>query len=84
LVNRSNLYTYAQVIDAQWRIVVWMSDKTLSGAGKVAKAFELWKNIASQCQKSWITTLTFDRNGYLYHGRVKALADGAREGGLMF
>lgn len=53
-------------------------------AGKQAIAFEVGKKIAVKAKEMKITEVVFDRGGYLYHGRVKSLADGAREGGLKF
>ena len=87
-VYRSNKQIYAQIIDD-------ISGKTLASAGsfkeksaqKVAKlnqATLVGKLIADKAKKAGIETVVFDRNGYLYHGRVKSLADSAREGGLKF
>ena len=84
----SNKQIYAQIIDD-------ISGKTLASAGsfkekaaqKVAKlnqAILVGKLIADKAKKAGIETVVFDRNGYLYHGRVKSLADSAREGGLKF
>jgi large subunit ribosomal protein L18 len=53
-------------------------------AGKTAKSFALGRHIAEQAKAKGITTVVFDRGGYLFHGRVKAVADGARKGGLEF
>lgn len=53
-------------------------------SGKIAKAFELGKAIAKKILENKIEKVVFDRGGYKYHGRVKGLADGAREGGLKF
>ena len=58
------------------------SQKTLSG--KIAKAYKVGKIIAKRAEEAKIKEAVFDRGGYKYHGRVKALADGAREGGLKF
>ena len=57
--------------------------KTFKGT-KSDQAAEVGKLLAEQAKKAGIETIVFDRGGYLYHGRVKALADGAREGGLRF
>ena len=87
-VFRSNRGVFAQLVDDQ-------TGKTLAGAGwvnlpksfkgdKSAQAKEVGKVLASAATKAGIETVVFDRGGYLYHGRVKALADGAREGGLKF
>lgn len=84
LISKSNKYTYAQVINADWSIICGMSDAMISQQWKVAKALELWKSIAAICKAKGIISVVFDRNGYIYHGRVKALADWAREWGLVF
>ena len=52
--------------------------------GKLSKSKEIGKAIAEKAKSLNIESVVFDRNGYLYHGRVKALAEGAREGGLKF
>lgn len=85
-VFRSNAQIYAQVIDD-------LSGKTLASAGSLAikdkmtkteKAVEVGKQIAAAAKQAGVEKVVFDRNGYLYHGRVKALADAAREAGLKF
>jgi large subunit ribosomal protein L18 len=90
-VFRSSKQIYAQVIDdAKGTTVAAAStlDKSLreklkSGAN-IEAAAEVGKLIAERAVGAGITNVVFDRGGYLYHGRVKALADGAREGGLKF
>ena len=87
-VFRSNKGIFAQLIDDE-------SGKTLAGASwlglkksfkgnKVEQAAEVGEAVAEAAKKAGIDEVVFDRGGYLYHGRVKALADGAREGGLKF
>ena len=87
-VFRSNKQIYAQIIDD-------LSGKTLAYASslheentqkvnKVDQAKEVGKMIAESATKAGIKEVVFDRNGYLFHGRVKALADAARENGLKF
>lgn len=85
-VFRSNSQIYAQVIDDQ-------AGKTMASAGslgikdkmtKTEKAAQVGKLIAEAAKKAGVEAVVFDRNGYLYHGRVKALADAAREAGLKF
>jgi large subunit ribosomal protein L18 len=90
-VFRSNKHIYAQVIsDEQGTTLV--SASTLSAASsagsKPAKGIELAKQVgltlAQKCKERNITRVIFDRNGFLFHGQVKAVADGARAGGLQF
>lgn len=86
-VFRSNANIYAQVIDDKnKKTVVGVSEKHLSEKqiGKTAKAKEVGKLIAKQALAKKIKKVVFDRGQYAYHGRVKALAEGAREGGLEF
>jgi large subunit ribosomal protein L18 len=96
-VFRSAKHIYAQLIDDEKRkTLVGASDleikKSKSKAqkeeskmsGKTAKAFELGKLIAKKALEKKIENVVFDRGGYRYHGRIKAVADGAREGGLKF
>ncbi len=61
-----------------------LAEKIKDVKGKVDKSKEVGKAIATVAKEKNITSVVFDRNGYLYHGRVKAFADGAREGGLIF
>ncbi|MBC7424987.1 MAG: 50S ribosomal protein L18 [Bacteroidia bacterium] len=89
VVFRSNSEIYAQIIDDLKGITVCSAstlDSELSKVKdtKVAKAAMVGKKIAEKAQASGISKVVFDRNGYLYHGRVKNLADAAREGGLQF
>ena len=88
VVFRSNRGIEAQLVDD-------LTGKTLASASWVAlkksfkgdkseQAAEVGKQLAAAAKKAGIDTCVFDRAGYLYHGRVKALADGAREGGLNF
>jgi len=88
LVFRSNRGIFAQLVDDD-------TGRTLAAAGwtglpkgfngdKTEQAAEVGKQLAEVAKKAGIETVVFDRGGYLYHGRVKALADGAREGGLSF
>jgi large subunit ribosomal protein L18 len=88
MVFRSNRGVFAQLVDD-------INGKTLAGASwkalpksfkgdKQAQAHEVGKAVAEAAKKAGIESVVFDRGGYLYHGRIKALADGAREGGLIF
>ncbi len=88
-VFRSNKDIYAQLIDDVAGITLCASSsrnknlKELTG-NKTDKAKEVGKLLAQQAFEKGIKKIAFDRGGYLYHGRVKALAEGAREGGLQF
>jgi len=90
-VYRSSLHTYAQIIDdSQGHTLVAASTldpevrKTVKTGGNIAAAKTVGKVLASRAQAAGITRVVFDRGGYAYHGRVKALADAAREAGLKF
>jgi len=86
-VFRSVKHIYAQVIDdAQGHTVVAASSNEKNGAngGNLAGAKSVGKLIAERAKDKGIKLVVFDRGGYLYHGRVKALADAAREAGLEF
>lgn len=90
-VFRSNKHIYAQVIsDNQGKTLAAVStlSKDLAVAIKdskgVATAKQVGLALAKACKEKNITKVVFDRNGFLFHGRVKAVADGAREGGLEF
>jgi large subunit ribosomal protein L18 len=90
-VHRSNLHIYAQVIDATGsRVIVSASslDKDLrsqvGSGGNVKAAALVGKRIAEKARAKGVEAVAFDRAGYKYHGRVKALAEAAREAGLQF
>jgi len=85
-VHRTGRHIYAQIIDdAQGRTVVAASTLGVSASGaNVDAAVLVGKQIAEAAKNAGVTTVVFDRGGYLFHGRVKALADAAREGGLEF
>jgi large subunit ribosomal protein L18 len=86
-VFRSNKGIHAQLIDdASGRTVAaagWLQIKGFKG-NKTEQAAEVGKLLAENAKQAGVEEAVFDRAGYLYHGRVKALADGAREGGLRF
>ncbi len=86
-VYRSLNHIYAQVVDDQ-KGETLVAASTLQAkaktGGNVAAAKEIGKSIAEQAVAKGIKRVVFDRGGYLYHGRVKALADAAREAGLEF
>lgn len=85
-VFRSNQHIYAQLIDDEnGKILLSSSDLKIKKEGnKTAMASEIGKAIAKTALEKGIKEIVFDRAGYIYHGRVKALAEGAREGGLKF
>jgi len=88
-VYRSNSEIYAQLVDdkaGKTLLAVGSVDKSVqqAKANKTDKARLVGKLIAEKAVANGITAVVFDRNGFLYHGRVKSLAEGAREGGLKF
>ncbi|KGL62855.1 50S ribosomal protein L18 [Polaribacter sp. Hel1_85] len=86
-VYRSNKEIYAQLIDDVNGVTlasVSSRDKEVKASTKSEAATVVGKSIAEKATKAGIETVAFDRNGYLYHGRVKVLADAAREAGLKF
>ena len=89
VVFRSSKHIYAQLVDDQKGVTLAgaadMSEGlAVEGKGKVARSFALGKFIAAKAKEKGIVKVVFDRGGYQYHGRVKAVADGARKGGLEF
>lgn len=87
-VFRSNKQIYAQLIDDTKGVTLVAAssykNKAAEKGNKIDQAVVVGKEIAGKAVKAGVETVVFDRNGYLYHGRVKALADSAREGGLKF
>ena len=88
-VFRSNKEIYAQIVDdvtGKTLVAASSRDKDISSSkgNKVEIAALVGKSIAEKALKAGVETISFDRGGYLYHGRVKSLAEGAREGGLKF
>ena len=87
-VFRSNKEIYAQIInDLDGKTLAAASslgDKAIKGVSKIEQASLIGKKIAEVASAAGVSTVVFDRNGYLYHGRVKALAEAARENGLKF
>jgi large subunit ribosomal protein L18 len=90
-IFRSSKHIYAQVInDVTGKTLCAVSTLTpevkdnIKDMGKVAKAVEIGKKIAEKCKSLGIEKVVFDRGGFIYHGRVAALAKGAREAGLSF
>jgi len=88
-VFRSNSSIYAQVIDDTCGHTLCAANEAElkgkpAGAGKVGRAFGVGELLAKKATLAGIKQVVFDRGGYRYHGRVKALAEGARKGGLVF
>ena len=90
-INRSSKHIYAQIIDDEKGVTIAaassiekdMREKLKTGAD-VAAASEVGKLIAERATAAGVKDVVFDRGGYIYHGRIKSLADAAREGGLNF
>lgn len=87
-IHRSNKFIYAQIIDdSKKKTIVGISEKELPAKEKVTKSErsrQLGTLIAKKALANKVKEVIFDRGSYRYHGRVKALAEGAREGGLKF
>lgn len=87
-VFRSNKQIYAQLIDDTKGVTLASAsscnNKATENLNKIEQAAVVGKEVAEKAIKAGIQAVVFDRNGYLYHGRVKSLADSAREGGLKF
>lgn len=84
-VFRSNKQIYVQLVDDQvGKTLVAASSKGIEEGTKTEIAAKVGKAAAEKALAAGITEVVFDRNGYLFHGRVKSLADAAREGGLKF
>ena len=90
-VNRSNSHIYAQVIDASGSKVLASASSAekgvrsdLKNGGNIKAAVVVGKLIAEKAKQAGVETVAFDRSGYRFHGRVKALAEAAREAGLKF
>jgi large subunit ribosomal protein L18 len=90
-IHRTNLHIYAQVISADGGSVLASAStleadvrKEIGNGGNAAAAAVVGKRIAEKAKSAGVTAVAFDRSGYRYHGRIKALADAAREHGLKF
>ena len=89
VVFRSSKHIYAQLVEDTKGVTLFgASDRsegvTVEGKGKTGKSYALGQLVAVKAKAKGITKVVFDRGGYQYHGRVKAVADGARKGGLEF
>jgi large subunit ribosomal protein L18 len=87
-VFRSNQYVYAQLIDdVQGKTLATVSEKSLAKdtkATRMDRAKTVGMELAKKAKEQKVSTVVFDKGSYAYHGRVKAIAEGAREGGLSF
>ena len=90
-VFRSNKHIYCQIIDDVKQVTLCSSStldpkvkKNLKGSGTIEAAEKVGKDIAAKAKKIGFEKVVFDRGGYLYHGRVRSLAEGARSSGLKF
>lgn len=83
-VFRSNKEIYAQLIDDVSNVTLTSASSANSNGTKTEQASAVGKLIADNALKVGVSSVVFDRGGFLYHGRVKALAESAREGGLKF
>jgi len=86
VIFRSLKFNYAQLVDDQTnKIIVSSSDQKITTKGtKTEKAKQVGLELAKKALEKDVSEIVFDRNSYKYHGRVKAIAEGAREGGLKF
>ena len=89
VIFRSLKHIYAHLVDdVQGKVLMGLADVsegvTKTDGGKVAKGFAVGQALAEKAKGAGITKVVFDRAGYAFHGRVKAVADGARKGGLEF
>ena len=84
-VFKSGRHMYAQLVDDdKAKVLVMVSDLKIKKGKKVNRSLEIGKLIAKEALAKKIEMVVFDRGGFVFHGRVKAVADGAREGGLKF
>ncbi|MBV7255457.1 50S ribosomal protein L18 [Pacificimonas sp. WHA3] len=88
-IHRTSKHIYAQVIDDEQGVTVAAAssleaDEKAKGGSTVSAASEVGKRVAERAKQAGVARVVFDRGGFIFHGRVKALADAAREGGLEF
>ncbi len=84
LANKSNVYSYAYLIDPNGDVLCEVNDKDLKKGTKVQRAKKVGERIAKKAEKLDVEKVCFDRNGFQYHGRIKAIAQWARDWGLDF
>lgn len=82
IVKKSNKYSYGHIIDASGKAIVMLSDKKIAWANKTERAKALWVELAKVALEKWVKSVAFDRNGFLYHGRIASICEWAREAGL--
>lgn len=82
VINKSNLYIYAQVIDLAGKVIASADDRAMKKGNKSERATEVGKAIAKKAIDNGVSEVVFDRNGYRFHGRVKNVSVGANEAGL--
>lgn len=83
-VHRSNKFIYAQIINSVGQVLAHADSVKLKGKTPIDRAKEVGQLVAAAAKLKDVTQVAFDRRGYKYHGQIKALADGAREVGLIF
>lgn len=82
IVQKSNKYISAQAVSASGEIIWYSTDSASKAATKTERAFDAWKDLAAKLSTFADKKIIFDRNGHIYHGRVKAFAEGLREWGI--
>ncbi|MFZ2150932.1 MAG: 50S ribosomal protein L18 [Candidatus Absconditicoccaceae bacterium] len=82
VINKSNMFIKAQVIAIDGKVLSSITDKGAKGDTKTQRAESAGTTLAEKLVKTGLVEVSFDRNGYLYHGRVKAFAEGMRKGGV--
>jgi len=82
IINKSNLYITAQLINKDGAVLANTSDKAAKGKTKSERAFSAGEQFAKVIKTQKIDSIVFDRNGHLYHGRVKSFADGIKKWGI--
>ncbi len=82
IINKSNLYISAQVVDKNGNVLALITDKKSKGKTKSDRAFAAGEELAKTIKTKKISELVFDRNWYLYHGRIKAFAEWLRKWGI--
>lgn len=83
VVNKSNLYVSAQVLWLDGKVLTRITDKWLSGKTKTERAMLAWEELAKLMKKIKIEKAVFDRNGFSYHGRIKAFVEWLKKGGIV-